>query len=151
MLQRGRINESKGSLSGRSRKADKHVSTPSQLEALLSLRIAERQRQESLEKPSSVFPTPAGETRVEGKKKKKKKKIIKRKTQTLAALISSLKTQRYKNTHSAQPESADEASPPGTLLPRFNSESAAPVSRAVVLQRLRQLLLPTRGAKSHSP
>lgn len=51
-------------LLGRSRSADKHVSTPSQLEAFLSLQIAETQRQKSLEKPSSVFPTPAGETRV---------------------------------------------------------------------------------------
>lgn len=112
-------------LPGRSSRADKHVSTPSQLEAFLSLRIAERQRQKSLEKPSSVFPTPAGETRVGEKKEKKQKNH-------LAVLISSHKTQRYKNTHSAQPESASEASPPGTLLPCFTSESAAPVSREVV-------------------
>lgn len=67
-------------LPGRSRRADKYVSTPSQLEAFLSLRIAERQRQKSLEKPSSVFPTPAGETRVAKNKKGKKKEKEKEKT-----------------------------------------------------------------------
>lgn len=61
-------------LPGRSRKADKHVSTPSQLEAFLSLWIAETQRQKSLEKPSSVFPTLGGETRAGKKKIKKKEK-----------------------------------------------------------------------------
>lgn len=112
-------------LPGRSRKADKHVSTPSQLEAFLSLWIAETQRQKSL-KNLQVFFQLQAERLEPGKKKKERKR------KNLAALISSHKTQRYKNTHSAQPESASEASPPGTLLPCFTRKSAAPVSREVV-------------------
>lgn len=117
------------------------VRAPSQL--LPSLPSALRQRQESLEKTSEGFSNSRRrDLSQRGKKRGKKEK-------RLAASISSLQTQRHKNTHSVQPGSANEAAPAGTPL-RVVSESAAPVGE-VARARLRQLLAPRPGPNPPLP